>query len=447
MTPVITDTIVAIATPPGNGGVGIIRLSGPQSLAIAQQITGKSPLPRQALYSCFKAQDTTTLDSGIVLYFPAPNSFTGEEVVELQGHGGQIVCQMVLNRTLECGARMARPGEFSERAFLNNKIDLVQAEAIADLIEGSTEQSVKSAQKSLQGAFSDQINTLLDELIELRVYVEAAIDFVDEEIDFLSDGIVEHRIANISQQLQSILKTAQQGRLLRDGMTLVLAGKPNAGKSSLLNTLAGYEAAIVTEIAGTTRDVLKERIQIDGMPIHIIDTAGLRDSDNLVEQEGIRRAHQEIKQADEILLIIDINDPDIQTIEQTLPEKSKITRIYNKIDLTRHAPEIKQTTQGTEIYLSIKKKLGIELLTEHLKSTMGYSGRDETIFIARTRHIEALKTTLDFITHAQIQLQTGSGELVAEDLRQAQNSLAEITGAFSSDELLGKIFGAFCIGK
>jgi tRNA modification GTPase len=447
MASVTTDTIAAIATPPGNGGVGIIRISGSKSLTIAEQITGKIPSPRYALYSSFKTQTQIVLDSGIVLYYPAPHSFTGEDVIELQGHGGQIVCQMILKRVLECGARIARPGEFSERAFLNNKIDLIQAEAIADLIQSSTEQSVKSAQQSLQGVFSKKIDNLLDELTELRVYVEAAIDFVDEDIDFLSDGIVEHRIVTISQQIQSILNTAQQGRLLRDGMTIVLAGKPNAGKSSLLNALTGYDAAIVTEIAGTTRDVLKERIQIDGMPLHIIDTAGLRDSENLVEQEGIRRAHQEIQQADEILLIIDINDPDIQAIEQTLPENSNITRIYNKIDLLQHAPQIKHTTQGTEIYLSVKKNLGMELLTEHLKSTVGYSGRDENIFIARTRHIEALKTANEFITHAQAQLKIGAGELVAEDLRQAQNSLGEITGAFSSDDLLGKIFGTFCIGK
>ncbi|MGZ8153135.1 MAG: tRNA uridine-5-carboxymethylaminomethyl(34) synthesis GTPase MnmE, partial [Methylovulum sp.] len=355
---------------------------------------------------------------------------------------------MLLRRVLSLGARLANPGEFTERAFLNNKLDLAQAEAVADLIESSTEQSVRSAQKSMQGVFSVQVNELVEELTELRTYVEAAIDFVDEEIDFLTDGVVENRIVNILHRIEQIQKTAQQGRLLRDGMTVVLAGKPNAGKSSLLNALAGHEAAIVTDIAGTTRDVLKERIQLDGMPLHIIDTAGLRESDNAIEQEGIRRAHQEIKNADKILLLIDARDPDIESVLKTLPAGGNITRIYNKIDLLGLEPEIKQTELGTQIYLSIKTGDGMELLKQHLKQSVSFNEATDNVFIARRRHIEALNKGHEFVDSALNQLRSSqAGELVAEDLRQAQMSLAEITGKFTSDDLLVKIFSSFCIGK
>lgn len=441
------DTIAAIATPPGNGGVGIIRISGASAFEIAKQITNKSFLPRQALFTSFIDEDQTVIDSGILLYFPNPSSYTGEDTVELQGHGGTVVLGMLLKRVLSLGARLANPGEFTERAFLNSKLDLAQAEAVADLIESSTEQSVRSAQKSMQGVFSEQINELVDELTELRVYVEAAIDFVDEEIDFLSDGVVEKKIIGISEKIEKIQKTAQQGQLLRDGMTVVLAGKPNAGKSSLLNALAGHEAAIVTDIAGTTRDILKERIQIDGMPIHIIDTAGLRESNNIVEKEGIRRAHEEIKQADKVLLLIDSTDPEIDSIINTLPNNLNITKIYNKIDLLEIEPEITETKHETQIYLSVKKGIGMELLTTYLKKSVGFNGETDDVFIARKRHLDALIQGQNFVESAIIQLQNEAGELVAEDLRQAQNSLAEITGAFSSDDLLGKIFSSFCIGK
>jgi len=314
------DTIAAIATPPGNGGVGIIRISGALVTEIAKQLLNKSLTPRHALFSSFIDNNGSVIDSGISLYFPAPASYTGEDILELQGHGGSVVQDMLLRRVLSLGARLANPGEFTERAFLNNKLDLAQAEAVADLIESSTEQSVRSAQKSMQGVFSAQINELVTELTELRIYVEAAIDFVDEEIDFLTDGVVENRIVRLLQSIQQIQKTAQQGRLLRDGMTVVLAGKPNAGKSSLLNALAGHEAAIVTDIAGTTRDVLRERIQLDGMPLHIIDTAGLRESDNSIEKEGIRRAHEEIQKADKILLLIDAREPETEDLLKTLPK-------------------------------------------------------------------------------------------------------------------------------
>ncbi len=447
MQAIIQDTIAAIATPPGNGGVGIIRISGPSAFEIAQKITQKTPVSRQALFTSFRDEGDFIIDSGILLYFPNPASYTGEDTIELQGHGGAVVLGMLLKRVVKLGARLANPGEFTERAFLNNKLDLAQAEAVADLIESSTEQSVRSAQKSMQGVFSQQVNELVEELTELRIYVEAAIDFVDEEIDFLTDGVVENKIINLSTRIQKILKTAQQGRLLRDGMTVVLAGKPNAGKSSLLNALAGHEAAIVTDIAGTTRDILKERIQIDGMPLHIIDTAGLRESDNLVEKEGIRRAHEEIKQADKVLLLIDSTDPEIDSVMKVLPTDLDITKVYNKIDLLDIEPEIIENEQGSQIYLSVKKGIGMELLINNLKQTVGFNSETDDVFIARKRHIDALIQGQKSVENALEQLQNQAGELVAEDLRQAQNSLAEITGSFSSDDLLGRIFSSFCIGK
>ncbi len=447
MQQIIQDTIAAIATPPGNGGVGIIRISGPSALEIAQKITQKTPVSRQACFTSFRDEGDSIIDSGILLYFPNPASYTGEDTIELQGHGGAVVLGMLLKRVVKLGARLANPGEFTERAFLNNKLDLAQAEAVADLIESSTEQSVRSAQKSMQGVFSKQVNELVEELTELRIYVEAAIDFVDEEIDFLTDGVVENKIINLSTRIQKILKTAQQGRLLRDGMTVVLAGKPNAGKSSLLNALAGHEAAIVTDIAGTTRDILKERIQIDGMPLHIIDTAGLRESDNLVEKEGIRRAHEEIKQADKVLLLIDSTDPEIDSVMKVLPTDLDITKVYNKIDLLGIEPEIIENEQGSQIYLSVKKGIGMALLINHLKQTVGFNSETDDVFIARKRHIDALTQGQKSVENAREQLQHQAGELVAEDLRQAQNSLAEITGTFSSDDLLGRIFSSFCIGK
>ncbi|MDO9105850.1 MAG: tRNA uridine-5-carboxymethylaminomethyl(34) synthesis GTPase MnmE [Methylovulum sp.] len=444
----MSDTIAAIATPPGNGGVGVIRISGPLVADIAKQLLVKPLTPRTACYSAFLDADGSMLDSGITLYFSAPASYTGEDVLELQGHGGSVVQDMLLRRVLSLGARLANPGEFTERAFLNNKLDLAQAEAVADLIESSTEQAVRSAQRSMQGVFSRQINALVEELTELRVYVEAAIDFVDEEIDFLTDGVVEKRIISLLERIRQIQKTAQQGRLLRDGMTVVLAGKPNAGKSSLLNALAGHEAAIVTDMAGTTRDVLRERIQLDGMPLHIIDTAGLRESDNPVEREGMRRAREEIHKADKVLLLVDVGEPESESIMETLPKEIDVTRIYNKIDLLGLSPKLEQTEQGICCYLSIKTGAGMDLLIGHLKQSVGFNAVGENVFIARRRHLEALAKALEFVDSALAQLQTSrAGELVAEDLRQAQQSLAEITGAVSSDDLLGKIFSNFCIGK
>ena len=443
-----TDTLAAIATPPGNGGVGIIRISGSLATQIAARVINRTLIPRSAIFTNFLDQDGTVIDSGISLYFPAPKSYTGEDVLELQAHGGSVVLNMLLKRVLAAGARLARPGEFTERAFLNNKIDLAQAEAVADLIESGTEQSVRSAQRSLQGLFSNQINELATELTKLRVYIEAAIDFVDEEIDFLTDGVIENRLISLIERLDEIGQTAEQGRLLRDGMTVVLAGKPNAGKSSLLNALAGHEAAIVTEIAGTTRDVLRERIQLDGMPLHIIDTAGLRETENIVEQEGMRRAQEEIHKADKVLLLIDVQDTEIQNLLDSLPQHVDITKVYNKIDLIGHEPELIENGAGTEIFVSIKTGAGMELLKQHLKRSVGYKENMENIFIARTRHLEALRKSRDYVENALTQLQTTqAGELIAEELRLAQQTLAEITGEFTSDDLLGKIFSSFCIGK
>jgi tRNA modification GTPase len=440
------DTIAAIATPPGNGGVGVIRISGPAVVAIAGQLSSKVLKPRYAMFSKFLDADGGVIDSGLVIYFPGPASFTGEDVLELQAHGGSVVMDMLLRRVLALGARLANPGEFSQRAFLNNKIDLAQAEAIADLITCGTEQAVRSAQQSMQGVFSEQINELIDQLIELRVYIEAAIDFVDEEIDFLSDGLVANKIQQLHQKVAQIQATAQQGRLLRDGMVVVLAGKPNAGKSSLMNALAGYDAAIVTDIAGTTRDVLRERIQLDGMPLHIIDTAGLRDSDNLVEREGIRRAHQEIAKADKVLLLLDSAEIDMAGLGD-LPSGVDVIKVFNKIDLSKTTSKLVETESGVEIYLSVKTGEGMDLLKQHLKQSVGFSETSDGVFIARRRHIEALKIAEQALINAADQLNAYAPELVAEELRQAQSGLSEITGEFSSDDLLGEIFSSFCIGK
>lgn len=441
------DTIAAIATPPGNGGVGVIRISGPLAADIARQIGDQLPLPRYAAFTRFREADASVIDSGLMLYFPGPGSFTGEDVLELQGHGGTVVLDMLLRRVLALGARLAEPGEFSQRAFLNNKIDLAQAEAVADLITSGTEQAVRSAQQSLQGVFSSRINDLIAELIELRVYIEAAIDFVDEEIDFLGDGVVAARIERLADQIEAIQSTAQQGRLLHDGMTVVLAGKPNAGKSSLLNALAGHDAAIVTDIAGTTRDVLRERIQIDGMPLHIIDTAGLRESDCVVEREGIRRAQREIENADIVLLLLDAANPDLETEMPPLPATLRLTRVYNKIDLVGRAPQIATSPHGVEIYLSAKTGVGLDLLKDHLKHCVGFGETGDNVFVARRRHIQALLQAGQAVANAATQLQYHAPELVAEELRQAQMNLSTITGEFTSDDLLGEIFSSFCIGK
>ncbi|MBR9909952.1 MAG: tRNA uridine-5-carboxymethylaminomethyl(34) synthesis GTPase MnmE [Gammaproteobacteria bacterium] len=452
--PYRTDTIAAIATPPGKGGVGIVRVSGPAAATIAAAVIAAPLQPRKAHYGAFLDGDQHTIDEGLALYFPGPNSFTGEDVLELQGHGGPIILDCLLRRVTELGARLAKPGEFSERAFLNDKLDLAQAEAIADLIEASSEQAARNAVHSLQGAFSKEIHQLVEALIQLRIYVEAAIDFPEEEIDFLADGKVASDLQQILQQLRRVQEQARQGSLLREGMKVVIAGRPNAGKSSLLNALSGREAAIVTHIEGTTRDVLREQIHIDGMPLHIIDTAGLRDSPDEVEQIGIARAWQEIRAADRILMVVDSTTTSERKaaaiwpefVDQ-LPDPGRITLVLNKSDLNP-ACTTELPTESAVIRLSAKTGAGIDQLRTHLKECMGYEATLEGGFIARRRHLDALQQALSALLTGQQQLlDMGAGELLAEDLRQAQNALGEITGSFTPDELLGRIFSSFCIGK
>ena len=446
----ISEIICAIATPPGRGGVGIIRISGVNLTDFVTSMIGSLPKPRYAGYRKFCDKDGEIIDEGIVLYFPGPKSFTGEDVIELQGHGGPVVMDMLIEQLLQLGARMARPGEFSERAFLNNKLDLAQAEAIADLIDSGSRAAARLANRSLLGVFSQQIHQLVDEMIQLRLYVEAAIDFPEEEIDFLSDGVVSAHLHSILDKTEQIQKSAHIGTLLRDGMQLVIAGRTNAGKSSLLNALCGRETAIVTEIAGTTRDLLREQIQIDGMPLHLIDTAGLRHSDDAVEMEGIRRAREEIDSADMILWVYDVHEGIDQDADDIalLPEGVPVTLICNKIDDTDARSSIEKRADGVTVSLSAKSGEGIDLLREHLKQSMGYHGEEEGEFIARRRHLDAIKRALTFIESGKSALETSlSGELLAEDLRQAQNALGEITGEFTADDLLGEIFSSFCIGK
>lgn len=447
------DTIAALATPPGKGGVGIIRVSGPAASEIARSITGTELTPRYAHYGSFLDHSNTPIDQGLALYFPKPHSFTGEDVLELQGHGGPIIMDSLLQAVTALGARLARPGEFSERAFLNDKMDLTQAEAIADLIEASTEQAARNALHSLQGAFSNEINLLVEALIRLRIYVEAAIDFPEEEIDFLADGKVAADLEEILQHLLSVKGKARQGSLIREGMKVVIAGKPNAGKSSLLNALSGRQTAIVTEIEGTTRDVLREHIHLDGMPLHIIDTAGLRDSADIVEMIGIERAWEEIKNADRILMVVDSTSTDKNNAKEIWPEFvdrlkhiSNLTLILNKSDLS--CAKSNDQNEHPVIALSAKSGEGVNQLREHLKQCMGFNTTTEGGFAARRRHLDAIDRAENLLLAGQQQLiNMGAGELLAEDLRQAQQVLGEITGTFSSDDLLGRIFSSFCIGK
>ncbi|HHF6576684.1 TPA: tRNA uridine-5-carboxymethylaminomethyl(34) synthesis GTPase MnmE [Haemophilus influenzae] len=450
------ETIVAQATAPGRGGIGILRVSGPLATKVAQAILGKCPKPRMADYLPFKDADGTILDQGIALYFKSPNSFTGEDVLELQGHGGQVVLDLLLKRILQIdGIRLARPGEFSEQAFLNDKLDLAQAEAIADLIDATSEQAVRSALKSLQGEFSKKVNALVDSVIYLRTYVEASIDFPDEEIDFLADGKIEANLRGIINQLEDVRSEAKQGSILREGMKVVIAGRPNAGKSSLLNALAGREAAIVTDIAGTTRDVLREHIHIDGMPLHIIDTAGLRDATDEVERIGISRAWTEIEQADRIILMLDSSDPESVDLSKVrseflakLPSTLPVTIVRNKIDL--NGEQASESEQGGYeiISLSAQTHDGVKLLREHLKQAMGFQTGIEGGFLARRRHLDALDKAAEHLQIGLVQLtEFHAGELLAEELRLVQSYLSEITGQFTSDDLLGSIFSSFCIGK
>lgn len=434
-----SDTIAAVATPAGRGGIGVIRISGSEVTAIASNILGKLPPARYATFSDFVDRQGVLLDQGLAIYFPAPNSFTGEDVLELQGHGGPIVLDLILNNLLELGARLARPGEFSERAFLNDKIDLAQAEAIADLIDSASTQAARCALRSLQGEFSAKIHSLVDQLIWLRSYIEAGIDFVDEEIDLLADGQVIAKLEKVITELNQLIEKSQQGYLLKEGMRIVLVGEPNVGKSSLLNCLSGRDTAIVTPIAGTTRDVVREQIQLDGMPLHITDTAGLRETDDPVEQEGIRRTKLALKEADLVIALVDDDHSNILTeIEQT----PLIVR--NKIDLSHHKAGM---SSNNICYISAKTGAGIDSLKDYLKQKMGLDSNTEGNFMARRRHLDALQTAKTAFATALNHANNYQNELLAEELRLAQQALGEITGEFTADDLLGKIFSSFCIGK
>lgn len=444
-----TDTIAAIATPPGRGGIGIIRLSGPKSVAIAQHLSQSSSLePRSARFVTLYDTDASPVDEGIMLYFKAPHSFTGEDVVELQVHGSPVVLDRLLQLSVELGARLARPGEFSERAFLNDKLDLAQAEAIADLIHAHSLTAARMAIRSLRGEFSEQINRLNNQIIQLRMYVEAAIDFPEEEIDFLNDGKISTELLAILQTLSGIQASANQGVLMREGLSVVIAGRPNAGKSTLINRLAGWDVAIVTDIPGTTRDVMREHVVLDGIPLHLIDTAGLRESDDVVEQEGIKRAWSELGRADLVLLVMDMHRLEEQSplnweVQQKLPQGVPLIRVFNKIDLVGESP----SASKNDVYLCAKSGEGMVHLKEKIKQIAGYQPI-EGGFLARRRHLDALQRAHAHVTNGLHQLNVHrAGELLAEDLRAAHHDLSEITGEFTSDDLLGEIFSRFCIGK
>jgi tRNA modification GTPase len=447
-----SDTIVAQATPAGRGGIGIVRLSGPKTPDIAAALLGQLPNPRVATFGRFLDGRQEPIDAGLALFFPAPQSYTGEHVLELQGHGGPIVQEELVARALELGARRALPGEFTQRAFLNDKLDLAQAEAIADLIDAGSREAARAAMRSLQGEFSIMIKSVTEALIALRTYVEAAIDFPEEEIDFLADPALAQHLEEVRDQFDAVAESARQGRLLREGMTVVIAGRPNAGKSSLLNRLAGYDAAIVTAVPGTTRDVLRERIHIDGMPLHVLDTAGLRDALDVVEEEGVRRARAEISRADRVLFVIDAaEDPSggaFQAERSNLPDDVAVTLVFNKCDLAVGVPVADTASGPPRVTISAVSGEGIETLRAHLKSCMDYHGLDSGTVSARARHLEALTRARAHVDEAVRQLQEKrAGELVAEELRTAQQALAEITGEFSTEDLLGRIFAGFCIGK
>lgn len=452
------DTLVAIATAPGRGGIGIIRLSGTRAVAIAGALTGKQDFaPRQASFRVFRDAQGNRIDEGLLLYFPAPHSFTGEDVVELQAHGGPVVLDLLVRACTAAGARQAEPGEFSLRAFLNDKMDLVQAEAIADLIDAGTESAVRAAQKSLQGAFSHTVNQLVEALIALRVEVEASIDFPEEEIDFLVEGQVESKLAILLEQVAATRATAQRGLLLRDGLAVVLAGRPNAGKSSLMNALTGADTAIVTDRPGTTRDLLRETIQLDGIPLHLVDTAGLRESGDVIEAEGIRRARKAAVEADLLLLVVDASEKTQgeAAFRQLLAETSGLVNgkqtvgVFNKCDLSGQAPSAWQTDTGqTCVSVSAKTGAGLEEFRQQLKRLAGWREEASAPFSARRRHLDALERCLEKLRQGQANLAMHhAGELLAEDLRQAQQALETITGAFTADDLLGRIFSSFCIGK
>jgi tRNA modification GTPase len=443
------ETIAAIATAPGRGGIGIIRISGKGLLAFAQALSGKLPDPRVATLADFIAADGSIIDSGLLLFFPAPHSFTGEDVLELQGHGGMVVLQMLLARCNSLGARLAEPGEFTRRAYLNDKLDLAQAEAVVDLIDAATSAAARSAVRSLQGEFSTEVHALVEQLTELRALVEATLDFPDEEIDFLKAADAFGRLDRLQQKLTSIFERAQQGKLLQSGLHVVLAGQPNVGKSSLLNRLAGDELAIVTPVAGTTRDVVRGTLQIEGIPLHIIDTAGLRETDDEIEKIGIAHTWREIQRADVVVLLVDArtgcSEADYSILAQLPAELARII-VYNKIDLAERRAGRHNENNGSAIGISLSAKQGegIDFLRQELLRVAGWQPA-ENVFIARERHLNALTAARHYIAAAQAQLP--QLELFAEELRFAQQSLSSITGEFCADDLLGEIFGRFCIGK
>jgi tRNA modification GTPase len=437
------DTIVAAATPPGIGGVGIVRLSGPDVEELARAILGSLPEPRTATFRNFRSATGEKIDSGLALYFPAPASFTGESVLELHGHGGPLVVSMLVDNAIELGARRAEPGEFSKRAFLNDKLDLVQAEAIADLIGSGTAQAARAALRSLSGAFSRAVNSLAEQLIRLRMHVEAAIDFPEEEIDFLADDALRARLEQCADAFAVLQREARQGRVLRDGFQVVIVGKPNAGKSSLLNLLSGQDAAIVTEVAGTTRDVLREQIDIDGLAVELVDTAGLRNDPDRIEAEGIRRAREALRNADAVLWIQDATDSD-QDLREELPKGVPVTVVHNKIDLSGDVPGFR----NGEVWLSARTGEGVTDLRNCIRELAGYEDRGEGAFTARRRHVRALQRAAEHFAVGRAALENArAGELLAEELRLSQQALGEITGAVTPDDLLGKIFSEFCIGK
>ena len=446
--PVLKDTIAAIATASGAGGIGVVRVSGPLSRAVANQILGHCPAPRQATYLPFLEENQQIIDRGIAIFYPNPYSYTGEDVLELQAHGGTALMQLVLARCIGLGARQAEPGEFTRRAFLNDKMDLAQAEAVADVINASTIEAARSAVRSLSGEFSDSINQVLAKLINLRMYVEACLDFPEEEIDFITQGKVAVKLAEVASELNTVFAKAKQGSLLREGIHVVLIGQPNVGKSSLMNALAGEEVAIVTAIAGTTRDTIKSAIQIEGVPLHIIDTAGLRETDDEVEKFGILRTWRATETADIALLLIDtahgITDAEKSILDRLPQEIAKIW-VHNKIDVSRETPEIREIDAEAHIYLSAKTRQGLDLLKAQLLKQVGYQASGEGIFMARARHLQALTQVNQHLQNASLQI--NSSELMAEELRLAQVSLSSIIGEFTPDDLLGEIFSKFCIGK
>lgn len=463
----LTDTIAAIATAPGRGGIGVVRVSGRDCRRIAEDLLGRVPAPRTAELHRFMDADGEPIDEGLALYFPAPASFTGEDVLELQGHGGPVVMNLLLRRVLELGARAAAPGEFTQRAFQNDKLDLAQAEAVADLIDSGSEQAARAALRSLQGEFSSQVHDLAESVLELRMWVEAAIDFPEEEVDFLGDRALGARLEFIRRRFAELAETARQGALLRDGLTIVIAGRPNAGKSSLLNRLAGYEAAIVTPVPGTTRDVLRERVEIDGLPLHVLDTAGLRDSPDEIEIEGIRRAHREIERADRVLFVVDVSDAEavaaIDADLAALPTRAPRTVLFNKIDrvggeprietaastdAADGSPEVAHASSTARLHLSAATGAGLDLLRQHLKDCVGFHPCGIGMLSARTRHLDALRRACAHVEEAhRLLVERHAGELVAQELTDAQKQLGEITGEITSDDLLGRIFASFCIGK